>query len=55
MLVVKPTLVVFGHVYEERKSFFLNNRDRLEVARNGLKYVKMFLMVSLQEVLMSRY
>ena len=37
MFVVKPTLVVFSHVYEERKGFFLNNWNRLEVARNGLK------------------
>ena len=39
MFVVKPALVVFSHVYEERKGFFLNNWNRLEVARNGLKYV----------------
>ena len=44
MLVVKPTFVVFGHVYEERKSFFLNNWNCLEVARNGLKWVKITFM-----------
>ena len=37
MFVIKSTFVVFGHVYEECQSFFLNNWNSFEVTCNGLK------------------